>query len=98
MRQAKIPPMFWAETLNTACYVRNRYITKSLSEQTPHKLWKGETPTVIYFQIFGLKVFVLDKNPQKGKFDSRSKKGIFIGYSIGYSNESDISRVATEIA
>lgn len=30
--------------------------------------------------IFGSKVFVLDKNPQKGKFDSRSE-GIFIGYS-----------------
>lgn len=89
MHQAKVPPMFWAEAVNTACYVRNRCITKSLSEQTPHKLWKGKIPTVIYFQIFGSKVFELDKNPQKGKFDSRSKEGIFIEYS----NESKAYRV-----
>ncbi|KMQ84419.1 copia protein, partial [Lasius niger] len=89
MRQANVPPVFWAEAVNTACYVRNRCITKSLDGQVPYKLWKGKTPTVIYFKIFGSKVFVLDKNPQKGKFDSRSEEGIFVGYS----NESKAYRV-----
>lgn len=44
---------------------------------------------VIYFQIFGSRVFVSDKNPQKGKFNSRSEEGIFVGYS----NESKAYRV-----
>ena len=32
-------------------------------------------------KVFGSKVYVLDKNPQKGKFDSRSEQSIFTGYS-----------------
>lgn len=36
-----------------------------------------------------LPLFVLDKNPQKGKFYSRSEKGIFVGYS----NESKAYRI-----
>lgn len=34
-----------------------------------------------HFGSFGCKVLVLDKNPNKGKFDSRAHKGIFVGYS-----------------
>lgn len=36
---------------------------------------------MVYFQIFGAKVFVMDKNPEKGKFESRSEEGIFVCYS-----------------
>lgn len=44
-------------------------------------MWHGRTPVVSYFKQFGCKVFCLNKTPTKGKFDSRAKKGIFIGYS-----------------
>lgn len=89
MRQTNVPPVFWAEAVNTACYVRNRCTTTALNGQLPYKLWKGKTLTVTYFQIFGSEAFVLNKNPQKGKLDSRSEEGIFMGYS----NESKAYRV-----
>lgn len=38
-------------------------------------------PNVIHFQEFGFNVFCLDKVPDKGKFETRSRKGIFLGYS-----------------
>lgn len=81
MRQSDVPMVFWAEAIFTACYVRNRCISKSINGQIPFVLSKGKISTVGYFQIFGTKVFVMHKNPQKGKFDSRSEEGIFVGYS-----------------
>lgn len=44
-------------------------------------MWKGKVPSVSYFRNFGCKVFCLDKIPTRGKFDARSKEGIFIGHS-----------------
>ncbi|KMQ82164.1 retrotransposon 4 protein, partial [Lasius niger] len=40
----------------------------------------GKKPAVKHFQTFGQKAFVLNKKPQKGKFDARSNECIFIGY------------------
>jgi hypothetical protein len=45
-------------------------------------MWTRRTPVVTYFRKFGTTAFALDKMPGKGKFDSRSKKCIFIGYSV----------------
>jgi hypothetical protein len=45
-------------------------------------MWTRRTPVVSYFRKFGTTAFALDKTPGKGKFDSRSKKCIFIGYSV----------------
>lgn len=67
--------------INTANYVRNRCPTKSLNGLTPYEVWYGHPPDVSYFQQFGCKMFCLNNNLGKGKLDSRSKEGIFLGYS-----------------
>ena len=56
-------------------------ITSALDSEIPYLLWREQTPTVRYFQIFGMKVFSLDKRQNKAKFNSRGQEGIFIGYS-----------------
>ena len=38
-------------------------------------------PNVKYFRIFGSTCFILKDRENVGKFDSRSDKGIFLGYS-----------------
>ena len=81
MRQAGAPPAFWAEAIRNANYTRNRCPTSALEGQIPYQLWRGKTPTVRYFQVFGTKTFVLDKRQNKGNFDSRGQEGIFLGYS-----------------
>ena len=65
----------------TANGVKNRSITKGLSEGTSFKKWTGKRPDISHFHIFSEKVFILDKTPNKNKFEPKGKQGIFIGYS-----------------
>jgi hypothetical protein len=81
MIQSQLSSSFWAEAISTANYLRNRCPSRSINGQTPHKLWTGKDFSVKHFQIFGTKGYRLDKTPNKGKFDPRSKKCIFVGYS-----------------
>ena len=79
--QSRLPPSFWAEAINTANYIRNRCPSSSLNGKTPFEAWTGKQPDVSHFRSFGQNVYVLNRDPRKGKFDDRSKKGIFLGYS-----------------
>lgn len=81
LKQSSLPLTFWAEAISTANYIRNRCPSKSLEGLTAFEKWNGKVPDVSHFRIFGSEVFTLNRLPTKGKFESRSKKGIFIGYS-----------------
>lgn len=78
--QSALPPSFWAEAISTANYIRNRCVSKSLANETPFERLKGWAPVVGHMRTFGTKVFILDKTPTRGKFEPRTKEGIFIGY------------------
>jgi hypothetical protein len=82
MIQSGLSASFWAEAILTANHIRNRCPSRSLGGEIPFKMWTRRTPIVSYFRKFGTTAFALDKTPGKGKFDSRSKKCIFIGYSV----------------
>ena len=71
----------WGEAVNTACHTVNRVYFKPSSKKTPYELWKGSKPNVKYFRIFGSTCFILKDRENVGKFDPRSKEGIFLGYS-----------------
>jgi len=43
--------------------------------------WTGKRPNICYFRTFGCKAFILNKSPNKGKFEARGLEGIFVGYS-----------------
>lgn len=43
-------------------------------------MWTGEQLKYNHFKIFGEKMFVLDKDPQKEKLAAGSREGIFVGY------------------
>jgi len=79
--QSGLRPSFWAEAVSTANYIRNRCPTKALDGRTPYEARYGRAPNVAYFREFGCETYCLDKYPIKGKFDARSKKGLFVGYS-----------------
>lgn len=80
MLQSGLPSTFWAEAVATACHIRNRCPSSSLSGVTPYEKWTGELPNLNHLRSFGSNVFVLDKDPAKDKFAARSTKGTFIGY------------------
>lgn len=79
--QSKLAPSFWGEAVLTANYIRNRCPSRALQNQSAFKLWTGKHPSVKHLRIFGSLAFALDKDPQKDKFDTRSKECIFLGYS-----------------
>ncbi|GBM29711.1 Retrovirus-related Pol polyprotein from transposon TNT 1-94 [Araneus ventricosus] len=81
--QSGLPMKLLAEAINCAVYIRNRCPTPGLQDEnkTPFQKLFGKKPTVKHFQTFGQKAFALNKQPQKGKFGSRSTECIFLGYS-----------------
>lgn len=81
MMQSSLPDYLWAEAVNTANYILNRCPTSCHGGKTPFEKWKGQIPDVSNFQEFGREVMSLKREPQKDKFETRSRKGIFIGYS-----------------
>ena len=78
-----LPRNFWAEALNTACYVINRCMISSILNKTPYELFKGQKPNTKHLRVFGCKCYV-HNNGKKSleKFDPRSDKAIFLGYSL----------------
>ncbi|KRZ93244.1 Retrovirus-related Pol polyprotein from transposon TNT 1-94 [Trichinella sp. T8] len=79
--ESKLSLNFWAKAISTACYIGNRCPSRSLNGEIPLTLWNGRKLTLNYFPTFGERAYVLDKSPGKGKFSTRSKECIFIGYS-----------------
>ena len=77
----KLPYHFWAEAMNTACYIHNRVTIRSGTSVTLYELWKGRKPTVKYFHVFGSKCYILADREQRRKMDPKSDEGIFLGYS-----------------
>ncbi|KAI8124587.1 Retrovirus-related Pol polyprotein from transposon TNT 1-94 [Lucilia cuprina] len=75
-----VDEILWAEAVNTAVYIRNRSITKILTDKTPFEIWHGKKPNVAHFRIFGSPVVALDKTHTK-KFSAKGKDYIFVGYS-----------------
>ena len=71
----------WGEAVNTACHTVNRMYFKPGTKKTPYELWKGRKPNVKYFRIFGSTCFIFKDRENVEKFDSRSDKGTFLGYS-----------------
>ncbi|KAL6342996.1 hypothetical protein AAG906_017016 [Vitis piasezkii] len=81
LNENNLPKYFWAEAVNTSCYVLNRILLRSILKKTPYKLWKNKKPNISYFKIFGCKCFILNTKDNLGKFDTKSDVRIFLGYS-----------------
>ncbi|CAL2228451.1 unnamed protein product [Prunus armeniaca] len=50
---------FWAEGVNTACYISNRVFVRYGTKQTAYEIWKGKKPNVSYFRVFGSTCYIL---------------------------------------
>ena len=51
------------------------------SKKIPYELWRGKKPVVKYFRIFGSDYYILCDRENLEKFDAKSDKGYFLGYS-----------------
>ena len=76
----RTPRKYWAEAVNTACYVSNHIFLRAFMHKTSYELQFGRQPRVDHLRVFGCWCFVL-KEGNLDKFESRSSDGIFIGYA-----------------
>ena len=50
--ESNLPRYFWAEAINTVCYILNRTLIRPILKKTPYELWKERKPNIAYFYIF----------------------------------------------
>nr|GEX35088.1 retrovirus-related Pol polyprotein from transposon TNT 1-94 [Tanacetum cinerariifolium] len=80
-----LPISFWAEAVNTACYVQNRVLVTKPHNKTPYELLLGRTPSIGFMRPFGCPVTILNILDPLGKFDGKADEGFFVGYSVSRS-------------
>nr|CAN82044.1 hypothetical protein VITISV_020597 [Vitis vinifera] len=81
LNENNLPKYFWAQDVNTSCYVLNRILLRPIFKKTPYELWKNKKANISFFKVFGCKCFILNTKDNLEKFDAKSDVGIFHGYS-----------------
>ncbi|GJX13897.1 putative ribonuclease H-like domain-containing protein [Tanacetum coccineum] len=82
LADSKLPTTFWAEVVNTACYVQNRVLVTKPHNKTPYELFLGRKPALGFMRPFRCLVTILNTIDHLGKFDGKADEGFFVGYSI----------------
>ncbi|GJR59291.1 putative ribonuclease H-like domain-containing protein [Tanacetum coccineum] len=81
LADSKLLTTFWAEVVNTACYVQNRVLVIKPQNKTPYELFLGRKPALSFSRPFGCPVTILNTIDHLGKFDGKADEGFFVGYS-----------------
>nr|GFC48789.1 retrovirus-related Pol polyprotein from transposon TNT 1-94 [Tanacetum cinerariifolium] len=82
-----LPIPFWAEAVNTACYVQNRVLVPKPHKKTLYELLHGKTPSIGFMRPFGCHVTILNTLDSFGKFERKVDEGFLVGYSSsGFTN------------
>nr|GEX00238.1 hypothetical protein [Tanacetum cinerariifolium] len=76
-----LPIPFWAEAVNTACYIQNRVLVTKPQNKTPYELIHGRTPSIGFMRPFGRPVTILNTLDSLSKFDGKVDEGFLVGYS-----------------
>nr|GEY31061.1 ribonuclease H-like domain-containing protein [Tanacetum cinerariifolium] len=82
LADSKLPTTFWAEAVNTACYVQNRVLVTKPHNKTSYELLHGKTQALSFMRPFGCPVTILNTIDHLGKFDGKADEGFFVGYSL----------------
>nr|GEV07924.1 hypothetical protein [Tanacetum cinerariifolium] len=77
-----LPIPFWAEAVNTACYVSNRVLVTKPQNKTPYELLHGRTPSIGFMRPFGCPVTILNTLDSLGKFNGKVDEGFLVGYFV----------------
>nr|GEX08596.1 retrovirus-related Pol polyprotein from transposon TNT 1-94 [Tanacetum cinerariifolium] len=74
-----LPIPFWAEAVNTACYVQNKVLVTKPHNKTPYELLIGRIPIISFMRPFGCLVTILNTLDHLGKFDGKADEGFLAG-------------------
>nr|GEZ69227.1 hypothetical protein [Tanacetum cinerariifolium] len=82
LADSKLPITFWAEAVNTGCYVQNRVLVVKPHNKTLYELFHGRTLTLCFMRPFGCLVTMLNTIDHLGKFDGKADEGFFVRYTL----------------
>ncbi|KAJ9563977.1 LOW QUALITY PROTEIN: hypothetical protein OSB04_009137 [Centaurea solstitialis] len=77
LSNAGLSRSFWAEALNTVCYLVNRSPATAIDCKTPFEVWSGKPADYTGLRVFGCPSYY---HVNEGKLEPKSKKGLFMGY------------------
>ncbi|KAE8698964.1 Alpha-glucan water dikinase [Hibiscus syriacus] len=83
LRDAGLEKSFWAEAVNTACYLVNRAPSTAIELKTPMEMWNGKPVDYSNLHVFGSIVYVMYNSQEISKLDPKSRKCKFLGYADG---------------
>nr|GEW76194.1 retrovirus-related Pol polyprotein from transposon TNT 1-94 [Tanacetum cinerariifolium] len=82
LEDSLLPIPFWAEAVNTACYVQNRVLVTKPHNKMPYKLLLGRIPIIVFMTPFRCPVTILNTLDPLGKFDGKADEGFLVGYFV----------------
>nr|GEX23201.1 putative ribonuclease H-like domain-containing protein [Tanacetum cinerariifolium] len=82
MAGSLLPIPFWAEVVNTICYVQNQVLVTKPQNKTPYELLLGNIASIGFMRPFGCPVTILNTLDPLGKFDGKVDEGFLIRYSV----------------
>nr|GEV97094.1 ribonuclease H-like domain-containing protein [Tanacetum cinerariifolium] len=82
LADVKLPVTFWAEAVNTACYVQNRVLVNKSQNKTPYELFNSKIPAIGFLRPFRCHVMILNTLDHLRKFDAKGDEGYFVRYSL----------------
>ncbi|KAE8667838.1 hypothetical protein F3Y22_tig00112368pilonHSYRG00011 [Hibiscus syriacus] len=83
LRDVGLEKSFWAEAVNTACYLVNRAPSTAIELETPMETWTGKPTDYSNLHVFGSIVYVMYNSQEISKLDPKSRKFKFLGYADG---------------
>ncbi|GAA0153968.1 hypothetical protein LIER_12079 [Lithospermum erythrorhizon] len=83
LRATCLGKSFWAEAVNTACYLINRSPSTAIELKTPIEMWNGKKADYSNLHIFGSHLYAMYNDQERTKLDPKSKKCIYLEYVGG---------------
>ncbi|XP_019084216.1 PREDICTED: uncharacterized protein LOC109125890 [Camelina sativa] len=81
--QSSFSTKFWGESVLTAVYLINRTPSRLLGGKTPYEILHRFSPNYDNLRVFGCLAYAHNQRRHGDKFESRSRKCLFIGYPFG---------------
>nr|GEY91876.1 hypothetical protein [Tanacetum cinerariifolium] len=81
LADSKLPTTFWAEAVNTTCYVQIKVLVIKPHNKNPYELFYGRTPSLSFMRLFGYPVTILNTLDHLGKFHGKAGEA-FILFNI----------------
>lgn len=81
--KGNLPKKFCGECILAACFLINRTPTHLLSNKTPYEMLFRKPPSYDTIRVFGCLCYAYNQRSKGDKFESRSRKCVFLGYPFG---------------